>query len=58
MMLHVAHAAQHGHRQILVRTVDTDVVVLAVMVSATLLTAAHFEAHLGSESLVPCTNWL
>ena len=30
MMLHVQHAAQHGHHQILVRTVDTDVVVLAV----------------------------
>ena len=27
MMLHVQHAAQHGHHQILVRTVDTDVVV-------------------------------
>lgn len=27
MMLHVQHAAQHGHNQILVRTVDTDVVV-------------------------------
>ena len=32
MMLHIAHAAQHGHHQIQVRTVDTDVVVLAVMV--------------------------
>ena len=32
MMLHVAHAAQHGHHQIQVRTVDTDVVVLAAMV--------------------------
>ena len=32
MMLHVAHAAQHGHHQIRVRTVDTDGVVLAVMV--------------------------
>ena len=36
MMLHVAHAAQHGHQRIVVRTVDTDVVVLAVMVSQTL----------------------
>ena len=36
MMLHVAHAAQHGHHKILVRTVDTDVVVLAVMVAETL----------------------
>ena len=40
MMLHVAHASQHGHQQILVRTVDTDVVVLAVMVAET-LTAEH-----------------
>ena len=24
MMLHVAHAARHGHQRILVRTVDTD----------------------------------
>jgi hypothetical protein len=30
MILHVSHAAQHGHQQILIRTVDTDVVVLAV----------------------------
>ena len=36
MMLHVAHAVQHGHHQILVHSVDTDVVVLAVIVSATL----------------------
>ena len=36
MMVHVAHAAQHGHHKILVRTVDTDVVVLAVMVAQTL----------------------
>ena len=33
MMLHVAHAAQHGHQRILVRSVDTDVVVLVVMVA-------------------------
>ncbi len=36
MMLHIAHAAQCDYHQILVRTVDTDVVVLAVMVAATL----------------------
>ena len=30
-MLHVAHAAQHGHHQIHVRTVDTDVVVVMVV---------------------------
>ena len=33
MMLYVQHAAQHGHHKILVRTVDTDVMVLAVMVA-------------------------
>ena len=33
MMLHVTHAARHGHQRILVRSVDTDVVVLAVMVA-------------------------
>ncbi|KAL8620123.1 hypothetical protein ACOMHN_052065 [Nucella lapillus] len=30
MLLHASHAAQHGHHTILIRTVDTDVVVLAV----------------------------
>ena len=30
MLLHAFHAAQHGHHAILIRTVDTDVVVLAV----------------------------
>jgi len=30
MLLHVTHAAQHGHHQILISTVDTDVVILAV----------------------------
>jgi len=30
MLLHASHAAQHGHHSILIRTVDTDVVVLSV----------------------------
>ena len=30
MLVHASHAAQHGHHAILIRTVDTDVVVLAV----------------------------
>ena len=30
MLLHVTHAAQHGHHQMLILTVDTDVMVLAV----------------------------
>ena len=35
-MLQVAHAAQHDLHQLLVCTVDTDVVVLTVMITATL----------------------
>ena len=30
MLLHASHAAQHGHHAVLIQTVDTDVVVLAV----------------------------
>ncbi|KAK0146492.1 hypothetical protein N1851_014183 [Merluccius polli] len=30
MLLHVAHAVQNGHQKIIIQTVDTDVVVLAV----------------------------
>ena len=33
MLLHVSHAANHGHHKILIKTVDTDVVVLAVSVA-------------------------
>ena len=40
ILLHVAHAAQHGHHQILISTVDTDVVVLAVF-AITYLPAGH-----------------
>ena len=32
MILHVNHATHHGHHKIMIRTVDTDVVVLAVSV--------------------------
>ena len=32
MLLHVHHAAHHGHNKLFIRTVDTDVVVLAVSV--------------------------
>ena len=32
MMLHVAHAAHHGHSKILIRTVDTDIVAIAVRI--------------------------
>ena len=42
MMLHVAHAVQHVHHRILVRTVDTDVVVLAVMIAETLPVGGTF----------------
>ena len=33
MLLHVAHAARNGHHKIMIHTVDTDVVVLAVAVA-------------------------
>ena len=33
LLLHVAHAARNGHQQIMIQTVDTDVVVLAVAVA-------------------------
>ena len=33
MLLHASHAAHCGHHKILIRTVDTDVVVLAVSVA-------------------------
>jgi len=36
MLLHVAHAARNGHHKIMIQTVDTDVVVLAVAVAQTL----------------------
>ena len=37
MLLHVSHAANHGHHKILIKTVDTDVVGLAVSVAQGLL---------------------
>ena len=40
MILHAKHAAQHGHHKILICTIDTDVVVLAMMIAAT-LSAEH-----------------
>ena len=36
MMVHIIHALHHGHHRILIRTVDTDVLVLAVRVAETL----------------------
>ena len=33
MLLHVSHAADYGHRKLLIWTVDTDVVVLALSVA-------------------------
>lgn len=32
ILLHASHAAKHGHHSIVIQTVDTDVVVLAVSV--------------------------
>ena len=47
------HAAKQGHNQILVRTVDTDVVVLAVMVTKML--SVNIELWLAFEHLAPGT---
>ena len=33
MLLQASHATQHGHHKIMIRTVDTDVVMLAVSVA-------------------------
>ena len=30
MLLHVAHATKHGHQRVSIRTVDMDIVVLAI----------------------------
>ena len=32
MLVHVAHAAHHGHSKILIQTVDTDIVAIAVRI--------------------------
>ena len=36
MLLHIAHAARNGHHKIMIQTIDTNVVVLAVAVAQTL----------------------
>ena len=36
MILHANHAAHHGHHSIMMRTVDTDVAVLAVSLAQNL----------------------
>ena len=47
MMVHVAHAASHGHQKIAVRTVDTDVLVLSVRVAQTLPDGAELWVAFG-----------
>ncbi len=48
MMLHAAHAAYNGHKKILIRTVDTDVVVLAVALARTLEEEAEVWVSFGT----------
>ena len=43
MILHVADAIHEGYMKILLRTVDTDVVVLAVVAAAKLSSISHLE---------------
>ena len=48
-MLHINHALQHGLNRILVKTVDTDVVVLAVVIATILPVDSKFGLHLAPE---------
>lgn len=48
MMLYAAHAAHNGHKKILIRTVHTDVVVLAVAMARTLNGDIEVWVFLGS----------
>ena len=48
MMLHAAHAAHNGHKKILIRTVDTDFVVLAVALARTLEEGAEVLVFFGT----------
>ena len=52
MLLHVSHAANHGHHKILIKTVDTDVVVLAVSVAQGLLPEDELGLHLAPGRVV------
>ncbi|PIK35466.1 hypothetical protein BSL78_27714 [Apostichopus japonicus] len=46
MLLHASHAAKHGHHSIVIRTVDTDVVVLAVSVYRSCNQKTNYGWHL------------
>ena len=48
MLLHASHAAQNGHNSILIRTVDTDVVVLAVSLAQELQPEAKIGVAFGT----------
>lgn len=48
MMLPVDHLAHNGHKKILIRTVDTDVVVLAVALARTLDEEAELWVSFGT----------
>ena len=53
MLLHASHAAQHGHHKILIRTVDTDVVVLAVYVAQGLQAGVELWLAFGTGKKLP-----
>jgi len=48
MLLHAIHAAHHGHHHILIHSVDTDVVVLAVLVTQQLSAEAELWVAFGT----------
>jgi len=55
MQLHASHAARHGHHKIMIRRVDTDVVLLAVSVAHNLQpeNGLHSELEKGSDTWQP-----
>lgn len=48
IMVHVADAVTHGFKRIMIRTVDTDVVVLAVSCVSKLLNSLELWVHIGT----------
>ena len=50
-MLHVAHAAHHGHSKILIRTVNTDIVAIAVRIFQLLEALQQLWIAFGTEKL-------
>ena len=48
MLLHACHGAHHGHEKLLIRAVDTDVVVLVVSVMQALCEQVELQLDFGT----------